>query len=90
MNTCDTCKHWKKSPYSHIPDNEYEFDNDDDYDFCEGTRWRHCKHPKMTPSVNPSDPKFDDFAITDGERGDDEYANIVTGPKFGCIHHEPK
>ena len=42
---------------------------------------RFCRHPKLDSN---EDLDGADVSSIDG------YGDIETGPKFGCIHHEPK
>lgn len=84
MNTCYTCKHWALIPLARVirrGDHVHA--------------WRRCSNPKVNYveqfvmrsrlSTVPDDcagPLF----VTDDDLG----SALMTGPKFGCIHHEDR
>lgn len=73
-NTCDTCKWWD-TEYS-PPDNLHKSDR-----FYHDLGMKECLSPKFNDSDEP-----DGFAIDGCEMGNSPF--VVTGPKFGCCHHE--
>lgn len=86
MKTCKTCKWWTGTPETG------EFNP---------AGFRECKCPKVTSENNDPDDLVKRNNAGDewtAERNDicwasahDYYqAEIVTGPNFGCIHHEEK
>ncbi len=83
MNTCDTCK-WREIETSEaikcwaIKRNDHRLKE----------IFRLCLHPKMSVrSRNQEALGFHDAAL--GMQNESEVP-IITGPKFGCVHHEPK
>lgn len=52
---------------------------------AEGSRKRPCLHPKMPQG---DDEHFHDEDSTVVFKSIDSY--FAAGPKFGCVHHEPK
>ncbi len=89
MNTCDTCTHWDRSPDGHVND-------------CPASipaRQRECKHERLC-YVTSEAACISDKPVVDCWRSlpddglgyydtEDYNAVLATGPKFGCIHHEP-
>ena len=82
MNTCDTCKWWEP-PGTHfrgLTPKEYT----ENYGLCNN------------PKVNDSDEVIPVGKVTreldhaSPHASDDHCLCFATGPKFGCIHHEPK
>ncbi len=83
MNTCDTCQHWKRPQY------DYEgiidpLDPDTYQPMKMPFEVRYCEHPRLMTFERPLEP--DQASCIDGS---DFRAVLATGPKFGCIHHEP-
>jgi len=72
MNTCDTCKWW---------------DTEDVHTLCSSIAGD-CKFPKsLTPEQMLRGVDIpEDWCDT--QIGDDDRTMFLTGPKFGCIHHE--
>lgn len=76
MNTCDTCEHWIE------PSSQ-----------CDTYFGRVCLNPKVS---GRSPTSQDENMILHGKETDFAKLNgcfpdvFYTGPKFGCIHHEPK
>lgn len=84
MNTCDTCTHWDRSPHGWVH---------------KQTGHRGCKHDKLCYVTRDADgdgdkPTIESWkSLPDDGLGyydiEDYNAVLATGPKFGCIHHEP-
>jgi|GEM_PF-4735460 hypothetical protein len=98
MNTCDTCKHWTDFDaevragicgHKHTTECEvvhfYRLDGVVYEDWekvpVEG-RERADLFKTIVRATSPSS------AFVDAPHSD--FENLVTGPKFGCIHHEPQ
>ncbi len=81
MNTCDTCKHWKmrgwRNDTTDNPNDSQCWEDDDSPQMV-------CAQPKLQKFVKPL---IDGASVCDGSY---YMAMLYTGPKFGCIHHEPK
>lgn len=85
MNTCDTCKHWKKAEDWDELCNPIIWNEDGEritpeYSF----QVRICRHPKLRFCERPLSP--DEAAVKDASH---YCADLCTGPKFGCTAHEP-
>jgi hypothetical protein len=76
MNTCDTCKHWKRPDRSGFVDH--------DMIDCARSGYGLCAQPgEYAADQAPADGIYvaaGDFAASSG--------HLETGPKFGCVHHE--
>lgn len=75
MNTCKTCKWWGSPGTGHA-------------------RANHCENPKSIPleKVLGGSDIPDDWVATNFDDADCHGTGIpvfITGPDFGCIHHEP-
>lgn len=44
--------------------------------------YRLCNHPKLFPNGEAPEDGLTDAGMDAG------YQDLITGPKFGCIHHE--
>lgn len=75
-NTCETCKHWDDKTVG----------KRDRVTYDEYAPRRYCWLLSGEESKDSVTEQNDAMAAALGVGG----ANIATGPKFGCIHHEPK
>lgn len=75
MNTCDTCKHW----------GDYNADGmyDSSRPAFEGTKI--CLNPKLGIRGIAKEDGCSCAAYEDHQTG-----QLSPGPKFGCVHHDPK
>lgn len=75
MNTCDTCKYWKRL-------------NDERELMSFVNQFGECaKISEMSWSGNPPLPFSNTAVDIDSEC---QGGGVMFGEKFGCIHHEPK
>ena len=85
MNTCKTCKHWKKPEHYSITIRDIcdPLDPDTYEPMDRGFESRLCKQPTQTFCEAPVERNG--FALADGS----EYiAMLATGEDFGCVRHE--
>lgn len=61
MNTCESCKHWDRKPFSSVPGIEH-------------------KNHRVCLAMWGDFPNMARAEATDD--------HVITGPKFGCVHHE--
>lgn len=85
MNTCDTCKHWGANLQGENRKNAKECACPEilPATIGYGTGDGFGNYTDMGTTWQPLEPK--QAAIFT-----DSPANFCPGPKFGCIHHEPK
>jgi hypothetical protein len=89
--TCSTCRWWvldKNDSYNSLisPEDPVTYEQEKTEEAI-ATKWGHvvrrCRCPKITFYQRP---ERDGATVCDGS----EYmAQLLTGPDFGCIHHEP-
>ncbi len=76
MNTCDTCKYWL------APKSEDAFMST--FGTCGNSRLHDIS------GLDPDEAAVEANASCEIEEEDFDGACFRSGPKFGCIHHEPK
>ncbi len=85
MSTCDTCKHWA------LPEKYYVSVAAGNSVATEARTPIHggCHCPALNLYYN-NEHKGHEFNRLDGMLGRGGRMVQIAGPKFGCIHHEPK
>lgn len=85
MSRCSTCKHWRAPEHDgHTELVCSPIDTDGDWlPMPMPFEVRRCASPKLQMFERPLTP--DAASVVDGSN---YRAALVTGPDFGCVHHE--
>ncbi len=85
MSTCDTCKWWQATDFILNP---YHPDEEKRLREIEVTT-RDCKNPKLDGDIDVRSQLLD---ATEARpfAADEHGIGLMTGAKFGCIHHHHK
>jgi hypothetical protein len=105
MNTCDTCKWWRRGGFFHKddrvnPQGEILIPEGKDTKWVlhsisvsvrEG-KYGLCLHPAIRSDCSDGWLERDPYTGNDGviAECDEQRAGLSVFEKFGCIHHEPK